>query len=423
MRPTFPAPRPSQSVAPGAGDRADRAPLLAFLLPGAARVGVLLLIVFLATGVAVPRETLADDPAFRTRTYAWADVCPAGLPWTAEEPMRVPGPKPRDADDVPMYRVGDELYYRPGALAINGMKRVDAYLDTGDEEQLEQALKQADRLRRHAIQRRGAWWLPFWYDYLPAGQRAPWFNAMTQGMVLSFFTRLYHATGDEVHLEAAERVFTSFLRLGQSRTPWVAYVDGRGFLWLEHYPLPDPDHVLNAHLHALFGIYEYWQATRSPTARRVLNGAVTTMRKNLHRYRRPGGISVYGLRSRTQNPKYHEIHVWQLNLLARISGDDYFSTMASRLRGDRRPSGHVNGRPQRHDAMVVGPQCRPSRRSASVATTQDAPNGPYPSADGTPTPVPRGPASPTATPGPTPSSTSVTSATWDRRPAIRTSGT
>ena len=45
---------------------------------------------------------------------------------------------PRDAEGVPMYRVGDELYYRPGALAINGMKRIDAYLDTGDTAQLEQ---------------------------------------------------------------------------------------------------------------------------------------------------------------------------------------------------------------------------------------------------------------------------------------------
>lgn len=265
-----------------------------------------------------------------------------------------------------MYRVDGGLYYRPGALAINGMKRIDAYVDTGDEAQLEQALKQAERLRALALLRRDAWWFPFWYDYLPAGQRAPWFNAMTQGLVLSFFTRLYHATGDELHLEAAERVFASFQRLGQSRTPWVAYVDDRGFLWLEHYPLTDPDHVLNAHLHAVFGIYEYWQTTRSPAARQVLNGAVTTMRRNLPRYRRPGRISLYGLHSRTPNPKYHEIHVWQLNLLARISGDAYFADMAALLRDDRRPSGHVNGRPQRHDARMVGPQCRPGRPSPHV---------------------------------------------------------
>ena len=33
---------------------------------------------------------------------------------------------------------------------------------------------------------RNAWFLPFTYDYLAAGQVAPWYNAMTQGLVLSF---------------------------------------------------------------------------------------------------------------------------------------------------------------------------------------------------------------------------------------------
>jgi hypothetical protein len=321
---------------------------------------VLVLLALFVTGAALPAAAEAAGEDFRTRVYEWADVCPAGLPWTGEEPLRVPGPKPRDSDDVPLYRVGGELHYRPGALAINGMKRIDAYRDTGDRTQLEQALKQAERLRQLAVEERDAWWLPFWYDYLPAGQRAPWFNAMTQGLVLSFFTRLHQVTGDPLHLDAAERVFDSFQRYGPGRKPWVSYVDKRGFLWLEHYPLPLPDHVLNAHLHAVFGLYEYWQATRSPSARHLLNGAVTTVRKNVERYRQPGGVSLYGLRSRTRNPKYHEIHVWQLNLLARISGDPYFATMASRLVDDRRPVGHVNGRPQRHDDAIVGPHCRPS---------------------------------------------------------------
>ena len=128
---------------------------------------------------------------------------------------------------------------------------------------------------------------------------------------------------------SAERLFESYRRLGRvtggGGRPWISYVADGGYLWLEHYPGPGPDKVLNAHLHAVFGIYEYWQATRSPAARQLLNGAVTTMRKNLPEYRRPGGISLYGLTTRTKNPKYHEIHIWQLDLLAHISGDGYFA--------------------------------------------------------------------------------------------------
>ena len=310
---------------------------------------------------ALPGTTSAETAPYRVREYEFIDVCPDGLSWTSDAPLALPGPEPRDAQGVPMYRVDGRPYYRPGALAINGMKRIDAYRDTGDEAQLAQALKQAERLRLLTMERRDASWLPFWYDYLPAKQRAPWFNAMTQGLVLSFYVRLYHVTGESLHLEAAHGVFRSFLRLGQKREPWVSYVDGRGFLWLEHYPRARPDHVLNAHLHAIFGVYEYWQATRSPAAHSVLSGAVTTIRRNVGRYRRPGGVSLYGLRTRSVILKYHEIHVWQLYLLSRISGDPYFVRMAGKLRNDRRPGADVNGRPARHGPAIVGSHCRPVR--------------------------------------------------------------
>ena len=338
------------------------------LMAGLRAIAAAVATLFVAVLV-VPAPASAGEADYRTGVFSWTDVCPDRLPWTGDEPLPIPLRGPRDAVGVPMYRVGDRLYYRPGALAINGMKRIDAYRDTGDGSQLEQALKQAERLRKHALERRDAWWLPFWYDYLPAGQEAPWFNAMTQGLVLSFFVRLHHVTGDDVHLQAARQVFRSFQRLGQDREPWVAFVDGWGLLWLEHYPLPNPDHVLNAHLHAIFGIYEYWQATRSPAARRLLNGAVTTMRRRVDRYRQPGGVSIYGLRSRTQNPKYHEIHIWQLDLLAHISGDGYFTRVADQLREDRRPVGKVNGRPARNDPAIVGPHCRPETAWAPAGET------------------------------------------------------
>ena len=329
-------------------------------------VFVVLVVVLLATA-SPALAAAAEEPVYRVRSYTLVDICPDGLPWTDYAPMRLPLPGPRDAEGVPLYRVGGKLYYRPGALAINGMKRIDAYRDTGRVRQLRQALKQAKRLRKMAIRRRDAWWLPFWYAYPPASQRPPWYNAMTQGLVLSFFVRLHHVTGNPTHLRAARRVFRSFLRPGQSRTPWVAYVDGQRNLWLEHYPLREPDHILNAHLHAIFGIYEFWQATRSAMARRVLEGAITTMRRNVHRYRHKGSISLYGLRSRAQNPKYHEIHVWQLTLLGLLSSDRYFLRMAARLRADRPPKGSVNGRPQRLDRTIVGLHCHPRLSYSSSA--------------------------------------------------------
>jgi len=332
-------------------------------------LGTLLVVLLAVVGGAgpwtVPAMATEIDaaPPYHVRRFDLVDLPIDRLPWTADPPPRLPALAPLDRHGIRLYRREDgRLHYRPGGIAINGMKRIDAYRDTGDRAQLEQALVQARHLRRTWIEQHDAGWLPFWFDYPPEGLRAPWFNAMTQGLALSFFVRLHRVTGDAVHLRAAERVFESFLRLGprereERRTPagrvWVAYVDERDYLWLEHYPTVNPDHVLNAHLHSLIGIYEYWQHTRSAAARQVLEGALTTMRDRALRYRRQGRASIYGLRSRTNHLKYHQVHIWQFRLLGRMTGDPFFRELGDLMASDHGLTGEVPGRPAESRMDVV----------------------------------------------------------------------
>jgi hypothetical protein len=238
------------------------------------------------------------------------------------------------------------LVYPTGMLSINGMKRLDAYVDTGDERQLEQAHRQAQRLRIMARRIGDAWWLPHACDYPPESQHAPWWNAMTQGLAVSFFVRLHAVTGDDRDLDAARRIARSLVRVGPREGPWASFVGADGSLWLEHYPRTRPSHVLNAHLHALIGLWELWDETRERWVRRLLEGAITTMRRQLPRYRRPGALSWYDLRNRTAHVKYHGIHVWQLRFLARISGDPWFWRVADRFARDSKPKPAAPGRPR-----------------------------------------------------------------------------
>jgi hypothetical protein len=292
-----------------------------------------------------------DEPApYHRQRFELVDLPFDRLPWTSDEPPALEVPPPVDQDGIALFRwIDDALYYRPGSVAINGMKRIDAFRDTGDVRQLEQALLQADHLRDMVIEDDDAWWLPFWFDYPPEGLTAPWFNAMSQGLALSFFTRLHRVTGDVAHLEAAERIFESYRRLGRRQggggRPWIAYIADGGYLWLEHYPNSRPNHVLNAHMHSLIGLYEYWQHTRSAEARNLLEGALTTMRDRAQVYRREGRVSLYGLRSRTNHFKYHQVHIWQLRLLSRMTGDRSFRDLADGMASDRVPNRDVPGRP------------------------------------------------------------------------------
>jgi hypothetical protein len=218
------------------------------------------------------------------------------------------------------------------------MRHLDMYRRTGSSAQLGQARKNAGLLLRIARHARRASWLPSWFDYGEEGLRAPWYDSHDQGWTLSFVVRMYRVTGRQIFRDAADRVFASFLRLRRSRGPWVAEVAG-GYLSLEHYPNGVTRRVLNAHLHAVFGLFEYWELTDAPRARRVLEGAITTMRHNVARFRRHGRASRYALSSRHGLVKYHGIHIWQLRLLAQISGDRYFARMADRFEDDLDPPG------------------------------------------------------------------------------------
>jgi len=321
-----------------------------------ARLLALLLALMIATvgSLSVVAPAIANEPdeppPYHARHFDLVDLPWDRLPWTSDPPQALTPSPPVDDKGISLFRwIDGGLYYRPGSVAINGMKRIDAFRDTGDRAQLEQALVQADHLRGMALEKDDAWWLPFWFDYPPEGLEAPWFNAMSQGLALSFFVRLHRVTGDATHLEAAEKIFQSYRRLGRKtagpQRPWVAFVADGGYLWLEHYPNAKPNHVLNAHLHSLIGLYEYWQHTRSPEARQLLEGALTTMRDRAASYRREGKVSLYGLRSRTNHYKYHQVHIWQLRLLTRMTGDPFFGELADGLAADKGPKRWVPGKP------------------------------------------------------------------------------
>jgi hypothetical protein len=293
-------------------------------------VASLLALALLAAGHA---QASAGQP-YRSRHYELRSLPWTELSFSGWHRLRLPPKPPIDRRGMPLVRKGGVLSYAVGEMAMNGMRRLTHWLVRCDRPQLDQALAQAAKLRRLAVRRHGAWWIPHGFDYPPFGMRAPWFNAMTQGLALSFFVRLHAVTGKPVHLRAAKAVFRSFLRLRGSDGPWVAHVDQDRYLWLEHYPNARPERILNAHMHALFGLYEYWNATGSTRARRLLQGAITTIDDNLWRFRRPGRSSVYGLRSRSVIPKYHHIHVWQIRLLSAMTGKRSFARMADRFRSD-----------------------------------------------------------------------------------------
>jgi hypothetical protein len=262
----------------------------------------------------------------------WAQLFPKlGKPWPKA------APSPVDSDGVPMKHSADgTLYYSPTGVAIGALRRLSSYVMTGDRDYLEITRRWARRLSQMMVRHDGALWLPFERANRNQGLDAPWYNALAQGVALALYSRLHRLLGLASDLATADGLARSLQTLRGSGAPWVTTVDGDGYVWFEHFAGGFRGHVLNAHIYATFGLRDYWQETRSPDARRLLEGAITTMRDKAHLFRRVGTYSWYCLVHRVAHRKYQRFHIRELRALSVATGSPYFARLAARFAADYR---------------------------------------------------------------------------------------
>ncbi len=161
--------------------------------------------------------------------------------------------------------------------------------------------------------------------------KAPWYSGLAQGQGISLLVRVAQETGKSEYLEAATRAFTSFSKSTQEGG--VVFTDEHGDIWFEEYIVSPPTHILNGFIWAAWGVYDFFLATKEKSAQELFNRAVETLRKNLDRYDL-GFWSLYELSGTrlpmVASPFYHQLHVTQLRLMHRLTGDDVFSQYAER---------------------------------------------------------------------------------------------
>ncbi len=271
------------------------------------------------------------------------------LPWekrrlgsVAPIPAKTIGPA--DKKDVPLRPLGRSgaMVYNPTVLAQQGLKRLDAYQQTGKSVHRRVARNIAavlDKISTNGKQRR---WIPHGYSSAEEKLRPGWVNANSHGLVLSFFSRYHELFGTADKLQTAAELLPAFQqRPGDKR--WFATVTEDGLLWLEHWPNGKHVHTLNAHLNAMFGLYDYWLETQDPVAEQYVLGAALTVREKLYRFRRKGRLSRYSLSRDLATVHYHRTHIEQLRVLARITGDKWFKRQADAFARDQR-KWQANGR-------------------------------------------------------------------------------
>ncbi len=133
------------------------------------------------------------------------------------------------------------------------------------------------------------------------------------------------------YLEAAKRAFASFQQ--PIENGGVAFTDESGDLWFEEYIVSPPTHILNGFIWALWGVYDYFLATKDGSAQELFSRGVRTLLHNLDRYDL-GFWSLYE-QSGTRLPMvasrfYHQLHIVQLRAMHRLTAEDAFAVVADR---------------------------------------------------------------------------------------------
>ena len=240
-----------------------------------------------------------------------------------------------DPDGVPLLdyhgRIG--VQHNPIAIAQYGLGNYNLFRQRGDLERRKKFFLTADWLRAHLEQNSSG--LAVWNHYFDWEYRdtlrAPWYSALAQGQGISVLVRAHKESGDERYLEAAERALASFFR--PTHAGGVAFTDDRGDLWFEEYIVSPPTHILNGFIWAGWGVYDYFLATSDRTVQELFSRAVETLLRNLDRYDL-GFWSLYE-QSGTRLPMvashfYHQLHIVQLRIMRRLTGEDKFARVADR---------------------------------------------------------------------------------------------
>jgi heparosan-N-sulfate-glucuronate 5-epimerase len=241
----------------------------------------------------------------------------------------------RDDRGIPMldYRGKIGLQYNPIAISQWGLGNYNLYSRTSDPQRRTNFLAAADWLCKNLTQNRFGLWVwqhNFDWEYRDR-LRAPWYSGLAQGQGISLLVRAHKETERPEYGHAAQRAFASFLM--QVGDGGVTFSDENGDLWFEEYIVSPPTHILNGFIWAAWGVHDYFLATGDPTPRSLFEHAAQTLLKNLPRYD-AGFWSLYE-QSGTRLPMlassfYHRLHIVQLRVMERLTGETEFKHMADR---------------------------------------------------------------------------------------------
>ena len=220
------------------------------------------------------------------------------------------------------------IVYRPAFVAMHGCSHLSEYLLSGGREHLDIFLNQVEWLEKHAVLRAdGAVVWPHDFDMQegPVRLRAPWVSSYAQGHVISALVRGWRITRRPRLLELLQgsaRVFELDCEHNGVR------VEAEGHVVYTEVPgLPAPG-IMDGFMRSLLGLYDLYVETGDRKVWELFGQGVEGLRHFLPRWDYRRKWSLYSNAEYLCPPAYHCLNRMLLTVLARLTGESYFTEYA-----------------------------------------------------------------------------------------------
>lgn len=234
---------------------------------------------------------------------------------------------PFNQDSVPVVDYGGDIgrQINPVTVAQYGLNNWELYLQTQESQYRNVFIIQSNWLVDH--QEEGRWTYNF--KIKERSLQKGWISAMAQGQAISLLLRTWQLTEDSLYFRSAQEALGVFqLTLDQGG---VSFIESDSSIWFEEYPNRlNPSHVLNGHIWALFGLWDYYRVTRDPTAKKLFDAGVRAVEDQVDCYD-TGYWVLY-----EQNPlglisgSYMDLQIDQLEVLYALTQKTVFDVYAKK---------------------------------------------------------------------------------------------
>ena len=236
-------------------------------------------------------------------------------------------------DGIPLRNQnGGGLQLLPVTITQMALGHYENWLIDKDDDRLQRFMKCADWLVEHhgACPGKMDGW-SYFFNHERLGIKAPFISAMGQGQGISVLCRAHHVTGDEKYLSVAKSALDPFF--ADVSDGGVTARLSNGGIYYEEYPCQPFSHILNGHIFALWGLYDYAVYMKDQSVEQMFWEGANTLKEFLPRYD-IGFWSRYGLYphpyTNVASPFYHELHIAQLAAMHALTGIEEFRAFSQR---------------------------------------------------------------------------------------------